>query len=208
MRQLWPVSGSTRTSIERTNHPLRPRIEHLRRENVTSEFHGVPPRSSQLADSGWLGFTLRRGLALEYGTLAWNVVGTVILVLAAVAAGSVALSGFGVDSLIEIVASAVVVWQLKGEASAGREQRALRIIAIALVLLAIYIAVQATVAFASTAHPARPLAVGTVWLALTVLAMFALAAGKKKTRRAARQHGPAHRSPRHDHRWRSGGGRA
>jgi len=60
---------------------------------------------------------LRRGLVLEYIPLAWNVVGTVVLVLAAAAAGSVALAGFGVDSLIEIVPSTVVVWQLKGGAS-------------------------------------------------------------------------------------------
>lgn len=127
---------------------------------------------------------LRRGLALEYATLAWrwNVVGTVILVLAAVGASSVALAGFGVDSLIEIVASAVVVWQLKGEAGAGREQRALRIIAISFVLPAvyIYIAVQATVALAATARPGLSL-LGIAWLALTVLAMFALAAGKRNT---------------------------
>jgi hypothetical protein len=48
-------------------------------------------------------------------TLGWNVVGVVVLAIAAIAARSVALAGFGVDSLIEIVASAVVVWQLKGE---------------------------------------------------------------------------------------------
>ena len=70
---------------------------------------------------------LRRGLMLEYATLGWNVVGAVILILAAAAASSVALAGFGVDSLIEIVASAVVVWQLKGEQGSGRERRALRI---------------------------------------------------------------------------------
>jgi hypothetical protein len=51
---------------------------------------------------------LQCGLMLEYATLSWNVVGTVVLAVAAVAAGSVALAGFGVDSLIEIVASAVV----------------------------------------------------------------------------------------------------
>ena len=85
---------------------------------------------------------LRRGLMLEYVTLGWNVVGVVVLAIAAIAAGSVALAGFGVDSLIEIVASAVVVWQLKGEEGSDRERRALRIIAIAFVLLAIYIAVQ------------------------------------------------------------------
>ena len=123
---------------------------------------------------------LRRGLALEYVTLAWNVVGTVILMLAAVAAGSTALAGFGVDSLIEIVASTVVVWQLKGGAGAGRERQALRIIAIAFVLLSIYIAVQVAVTLSSSAHPGHSI-LGIAWLAVTVLVMFALAAGKRNT---------------------------
>jgi divalent metal cation (Fe/Co/Zn/Cd) transporter len=123
---------------------------------------------------------LRRGLALEYATLAWNVVGTVVLVKAALTAGSVALAGFGVDSLIEIVASAVVVWQLKGDAGAGRERRALRIIAIGFVLLAVYIAVQAAVTLASRAHPGHSL-LGIAWLTLTVLVMFALGVGKRNT---------------------------
>jgi len=54
----------------------------------------------------------RRGVRLEYITLAWNVVGVIVLAAAAIAAGSVALAGFGLDSLIEIGASIVVVWQL------------------------------------------------------------------------------------------------
>jgi hypothetical protein len=66
---------------------------------------------------------LQRGLMLEYATLSWNVLGTVVLAVAAVAARSVAIAGFGVDSLIEIVASAVVVWQLKGEEGSGRQRR-------------------------------------------------------------------------------------
>jgi hypothetical protein len=45
---------------------------------------------------------LRRGPTLEYLTLAWNVIGTVVLGYAALAAGSVALAGFGLDSLVEI----------------------------------------------------------------------------------------------------------
>jgi hypothetical protein len=52
---------------------------------------------------------LRRGLRLEYATLGWNVVGSLLVLVAAVAARSVALAGFGLDSLIEIVASLVVV---------------------------------------------------------------------------------------------------
>jgi hypothetical protein len=54
----------------------------------------------------------RRGFALEYVTLAWNVVGVVILAIAAFSARSVALAGFGLDSLIEIGASTVVIWEL------------------------------------------------------------------------------------------------
>ena len=63
---------------------------------------------------------LRRGLWLEYATLGWNVIGTVIVLIAAVRAGSAALAGFGLDSAIEIFASVVVVWQLKG-LEQGRE---------------------------------------------------------------------------------------
>ena len=123
---------------------------------------------------------LQRGLMLEYATLSWNVVGTVVLIIAAVGASSVALAGFGVDSLIEIVASAVVVWQLKGEEGSGRERRALRVIAVAFVLLAIYIAIQTAVTFTSQSHPGHS-TLGMVWLAATVTAMFALAAGKRNT---------------------------
>jgi divalent metal cation (Fe/Co/Zn/Cd) transporter len=55
-----------------------------------------------------------RRYALEYTTLAWNVVGIVVLAVAAVTARSVALAGFGLDSLIEIGASIVVIWELSG----------------------------------------------------------------------------------------------
>jgi divalent metal cation (Fe/Co/Zn/Cd) transporter len=123
---------------------------------------------------------LQRGLMLEYATLSWNIVGTVVLIIAAVAASSVALAGFGVDSLIEIVASAVVVWQLKGEEGSGRERQALRVTAVAFVLLAIYIAVQIAVTLTSPSHPGHS-TLGIVWLAATVLAMLALAAGKRNT---------------------------
>ena len=51
---------------------------------------------------------------MEYVTLGWNAAGIVIPAIAAVAARSVALAGFGLDSLIEIGASAVVIWELAG----------------------------------------------------------------------------------------------
>lgn len=67
---------------------------------------------------------LRRGLALECGTVLWNLVGAPVLLVSAAGAGCVALAGFGVDALIEIVASTVVVWHLKGEEGSDREGKA------------------------------------------------------------------------------------
>ncbi len=61
---------------------------------------------------------LRRGFALEWATLGWNVAGIVVLAIAAITARSVALAGFGLDSLIEIGASIVVIWELSGTGTA------------------------------------------------------------------------------------------
>ena len=125
----------------------------------------------------------RRGLRLEYATLGWNVVGSILVLVAAVVARSVALAGFGLDSLIEIVASLVVVWQLQAVDAAGRERRALRIIGVAFLLLAVYIAVQSTYVLLVGVRPHHS-TIGIAWLALTAIAMFVLAAGKRSTGRA------------------------
>jgi len=125
---------------------------------------------------------LRCGLTLEYITLAWNVVGTAVVIAAALAAGSVALAGFGLDSLIEIGASVVVIWQLKNAGDA-RELRALRLIGRAFIALAIYIAAQAAYTLISANHP-HSSTLGIIWTAATVLVMLALAAGKARTGKA------------------------
>lgn len=125
---------------------------------------------------------LRRGRRLEAATLAWNVVGIVVLAVAALRAHSVALAGFGLDSLIEIGASAVVLWELSGTGEA-RQHRALRLIGVAFVALAAYLAVQTIIVFATGYHPQHsPL--GIVWTASTAAAMFALAGGKRHTGQA------------------------
>lgn len=121
-----------------------------------------------------------RGLRLEYATLGWNVVGSVLVLAAAYSARSVALAGFGLDSLIEIVASLVVVWQLRELHAVERERWALRIIGVAFVLLAVYVAVQSVYVLVAGSRPHQSL-LGIVWLALTAAAMFALAAGKRAT---------------------------
>lgn len=125
---------------------------------------------------------LRRGFALEYVTLGWNVVGVVVLVVAVAGTRSVALVGFGLDSLIEIGASAVVIWELSGTGQ-DRQRRALRLIGSAFVALAVYLAVQSSVALASGHRPDTG-SLGIVWTAVTAAVMFALAAGKTRTGKA------------------------
>ena len=84
---------------------------------------------------------LCRGRQLEAATLAWNVIGIAILAIAALRAQSVALAGFGLDSLIEIGASTVVLWELSGTGE-DRQRRALRLIAGAFLALAAYLTIQ------------------------------------------------------------------
>jgi divalent metal cation (Fe/Co/Zn/Cd) transporter len=125
---------------------------------------------------------LRRGFALEYATLGWNVAGIAVLAVAAVAARSVALAGFGLDSLIEIGASTVVLWELSGTGE-DRQRRALRLVGGAFAALAAYLLIQSTIVLVIGYHP-RHSVPGIVWTALTAAVMFALAAGKARTGRA------------------------
>ncbi|ALV37502.1 cation transporter [Streptomyces sp. CdTB01] len=121
----------------------------------------------------------RRGMTLERLTLGWNVVGIVVLAVAAVSARSVALAGFGLDSLIEIGASAVVIWELSGTGE-ERRRRAMRLIGVGFALLAGYLLAQSTWVLATGFRP-RHSALGIAWTAVTAVVMFALAAGKART---------------------------
>jgi divalent metal cation (Fe/Co/Zn/Cd) transporter len=125
---------------------------------------------------------LHRGFTLEYLTLGWNLAGIVTLAVAAVAARSVALAGFGLDSLIEIGASVVVIWELSGTGE-ERQRRGLRLIGYAFTALAVYLVIQSTVVLAAGYRPGHSLP-GIAWTALTAAVMFTLAAGKARTGQA------------------------
>lgn len=127
-----------------------------------------------MEDTGKL---LQRGVFLEYLTLGWNVFGTGIVIAAAIRAHSVALAGFGLDSLIEIGASTIVLWQLKDVGKKDRERRALRLIGAAFFALAIYILVQSARTLYFQSHLDTSI-IGNAWLALTFVAMVSLAVGK------------------------------
>jgi divalent metal cation (Fe/Co/Zn/Cd) transporter len=99
--------------------------------------------------------------------------------LAAYAARSVALAGFGLDSLIEIFASVVVVWQLSG-VHLQRERRALRLIGSAFIALVLYLVAQLLYTLVSGTHPA-PSPGGLLWIVATFVVMLMLAFGKRRT---------------------------
>jgi divalent metal cation (Fe/Co/Zn/Cd) transporter len=130
-------------------------------------------------EPGRKGALLRRGRVLEGITLGWNVAGIVVLTVAAVTARSVALAGFGLDSLIEIGASVVVMWELSGTGQ-DRQRRALRLIGGAFLALAAYLAAQSAVVLVTGYRPGHSV-LGIAWTALTAAVMFALAAGKART---------------------------
>ena len=124
--------------------------------------HGNARRSAAFAPKAMTSPTptdrvrlLRRGVLLEQVTLGWNVAGIAVLAVAALRARSVALAGFGLDSLIEIGASTVVLWELAG-AGHDRQRKALRLIAFAFLALACYIAVQSVVVLATLTSHAAP----------------------------------------------------
>jgi divalent metal cation (Fe/Co/Zn/Cd) transporter len=94
---------------------------------------------------------------------------------------SAALAGFGLDSAIEVFASVVVVWQLKG-LDKGRERSALKLIGTTFIALAIYVLVQSVWTLLSNTYPTTSLP-GIVWLVLTFAVMLLLAWGKLVTGR-------------------------
>lgn len=128
---------------------------------------------------------LRRGAGLESITLGWNVAGVIVLAFLALAARSVALLGFGLDSLVEIGASVVVLWELRGVA-AERERRALSLIAVSFAVISTYLAVQSTWDLAHGLRPHHSVG-GIAWTGATAVVMFALAREKGRVGRAARR---------------------
>ncbi len=126
----------------------------------------------------------RRALRLEYATIAWNVGEAVLTISLGVAAASLALVGFGIDSLVELFASAVVVWHLRAgrDDDPARTGRALRLVGAAFAVLAVVLAVVAARDLLTGRRPGEsPWGIG--YLAVTALVMLGLAELKRRTAR-------------------------
>lgn len=132
------------------------------------------------------GSLLRRGLRLEYLTVGWNLVEGVVAIAAAVAAGSVALLGFGIDSFVESASGSVLIWRLVAERHAAEgddieriERRAQKLVAMSLFGLAAWIAVDAMLALLRNEQP-DPSGIGIGVTALSISVMWWLARAKRR----------------------------
>jgi divalent metal cation (Fe/Co/Zn/Cd) transporter len=120
------------------------------------------------------------GRRLEYFTLGWNALEAMVAVGAGLFAGSTALIGFGLDSVIESLSGSVLLWRLRdGTKGEEREQRALKMVGVSFLVLAVYIAYEAT----ETLLRREPPTVSYIGIGLavaSVIVMPLLARAKRK----------------------------
>lgn len=142
---------------------------------VSAVDEGARTRREQLA------WSARR---LAWIGLAWHVVEAAVAIGAGVIAGSVALVGFGGDSLIEVAAGLVVLWRFAEHrlAGAGAERRSQQLISISFYLLALYIAAEAVSSLTEGEHPAVSW-VGIGLAVVTLATMPPLATAKARIAR-------------------------
>jgi divalent metal cation (Fe/Co/Zn/Cd) transporter len=129
---------------------------------------------------------LRRGLLLELLTVGWNILEGVIAVTAALAASSVALLGFGIDSFVETSSGLVMLWRLasersglSGSATESLDRKAHQLIGVTLLALAAFVAWDATSSLWTQERPA-PTLVGIVLTSVSLVVMLWLARAKRR----------------------------
>ena len=124
----------------------------------------------------------RRGFRLEYASMAWMTVEAAVAIISGIIAASIALVGFGLDSVIEFFAAAVVVWQLRGGGE-ERETRAVRLIGVTFFVLAAYLTVEGIRNLIGHARPEHSIP-GLAVTAAALLVMPGLAVAKRRTGQA------------------------
>lgn len=126
---------------------------------------------------------VRRGQWLSWLTLAYNSLEGVVAIGAGVLAGSIALIGFGFDSLIEVTASVAALWRLSADVDAVQRERAerltLRIVGGLFIALGLYVSWDAAVALLNRERPDES-RIGIVLAAASLVVMPLLARAKRK----------------------------
>lgn len=127
----------------------------------------------------------RRAQLLAGASVTYNAIEAVVAVSAGVVAGSVALVGFGLDSVVEVSSGLIILWQFRHAMPESRERRALRLIALSFFALAAYVTVESVRALLGGAEPdASPVGIGIAVASLAVMPFLSWA-----QRRTGRQLG-------------------
>ena len=128
------------------------------------------------------GVNVRRGRWLEYLTIGWNSLEAIIAIGAGLVAGSIALVGFGLDSIIEVSSGAALLWRLHMDAPEKRERSeriALKLVGISFLLLAAYVTFDAAQSLITRETPeASYIGIGLAALSLVVMPLLARAKRK------------------------------
>ena len=129
---------------------------------------------------------VRRGKRLEYATVAYNSVEGLISIGAGLVAGSIALVGFGFDSVIEVTSGAVLLWRLRADVDPARREHveavSVRIVGICFFVLALYIAYDSVRMLLLRESPERSLP-GIVLAIASLVVMPILARAKRRVAR-------------------------
>ncbi len=124
-----------------------------------------------------------RGRVLAYFTIGYNSLEALIAIVSGLVAGSIALIGFGLDSLIEVTSGAAALWRLHSDAGAGMRERserlARRIIGLCFLALAAYVAWEAAESLVRRAAPERSLP-GIALACVSLVVMPLLARAKRR----------------------------
>ncbi len=121
---------------------------------------------------------VRRGRRLEYLTIAWNSVEAAVALIAGLLAGSIALVGFGLDSVIEVSSGAIVLWRLFAD-NERSERLALKVVGVSFLALAAYVAFDSVKTLWLREAPERSLP-GIVLAAVSLIVMPLLARAKRR----------------------------
>lgn len=129
---------------------------------------------------------VKRGRYLEYFTIGYNSLEGLIAVAAGVVAGSIALVGFGFDSLIEVTSGAVLLWRLHADVDQARRERveaiSLRLVGICFIALALYLIQDSVWSLLKREAPDESL-VGIILAAVSLVVMPLLVRAKRKVAR-------------------------